>query len=75
VITNRKPRLHSNWRHLLRKSWAVRWAVVAGLLSGAEVILPLFVDALPRNVFAVLSVVATLGAVIARVLVQPKDGL
>lgn len=68
-------KLHDDWHYLLRKSWAVRWALLAGLLSGAEVILPLFVDALPRNVFAGLSMLATMGAVWARVLVQPKDGL
>jgi len=67
--------LHDNWQHLLRKSWSVRWAVVAGLLSGCEVILPLFVDTLPRNVFAGLSMVAAMGGVWARLLVQPRDGL
>jgi len=67
--------LHDNWQYLLRKSWAVRWAIAAGLLSGCEVILPLFVDALPRNVFASLSMVAAMGGVWARLLVQPKDGI
>lgn len=67
--------LHDNWQHLLRKSWAIKWAVLAGLMSGAEVILPLFVDSLPRNIFAVLSLVSTMGAVWARILIQPKDGL
>ncbi|MFA5899405.1 MAG: hypothetical protein WC829_09875 [Hyphomicrobium sp.] len=69
------PSLHDNWLFLLRKSWAVRWAVVAGLLSGAEVILPLFVDAMPRMYFAALSMAATMGSIWARILVQPKDGL
>ena len=67
--------LHENWRHLLRKSWAVRWIALAGLLSGLEVVLPLFSDAMPRNVFALLSLVATISAVVARLMVQPKDGL
>ena len=67
--------LHENWRYLLRKSWAVRWAVLAGLLSGAEVILPLFVDSMPRLYFAGLSMMATVGSIWARLLAQPKDGL
>jgi len=67
--------LHDNWAFLLRKSWSVRWVILAGLLSGAEVILPMFVDSMPRAVFAILSLCATGGAVIARLLVQPKDGL
>ena len=68
-------KFHADWRYLLRKSWAVRWIVLAGLLSGAEVILPLFVDAIPRHLFALLSMGATAGAVVARIMVQPKDGL
>jgi len=68
-------KLHDDWRFLLKKSWAVRWAVLAGLLSGAEVILPLFVDSMPRMIFAGLSMFATMGAIWARILVQPKDGL
>jgi len=67
--------LHENWRYLLRKSWAVRWIALAGLLSGVEVVLPIFSDAMPRNLFAVLSLVATVSAVVARLMVQPKDGL
>jgi len=68
-------KLHANWKHIARKSWSVRWIALAGLLSGAEVVLPLFVDSMPRHVFAVLSMVATCGAIWARVLVQPKDDL
>jgi len=67
--------LHENWRHLLRKSWAVRWIALAGLLSGIEVVLPIFSDSMPRNLFAALSLVATISAVVARLMVQPKDGL
>ncbi len=67
--------LHENWRHLLRKSWSVRWIALAGLLSGIEVVLPIFSDSMPRNLFAVLSMAATVSAVVARVMVQPKDGL
>lgn len=68
-------KFHADWRYLLRRSWAVRWAVLSGLLSGCEVILPLFVDAMPRGRFAVLSMLAAVGSAIARVMVQPRDGL
>jgi len=53
----------------------VRWIALAGLLSGLEVMLPLFIDSMPRHVFAVLSMLATGGALVARLMVQPKDGL
>jgi len=67
--------LHYNWRYLLRKSWAIRWIVLAGVLSGLEVILPLFEQTLPRGLFGAASFVSTVAAVVARIMVQPKDGL
>jgi hypothetical protein len=67
------PQLLENHKKILKKSWSVRWAVAAGLFSGAEVILPLFVDALPRSVFAIVSFVCVSCAIWARLLIQPKD--
>ena len=65
-------KLYDDWRRILRKAWSIRLAALAGLFSGAEVILPLFADAVPRNVFALLSFVAVVGAVVARLVAQPK---
>lgn len=65
-------RLYDDWRRILRKAWSVRLGVLAGLFSAAEVVLPLFSDAIPRNAFAVLSFVAVMGAVVARMVAQPK---
>lgn len=64
--------LAPNWKRILKKAWSIRLMVLAGLLSGCEVILPLFVDTLPRNVFAILSMLAAIGAGVARVMSQPK---
>lgn len=64
--------LVSNWRQVLKRAWSVRLIVFAGLLSGAEVFLPLidgYVD-MPRGVFAALSGFATAAAFISRLLVQ-----
>jgi hypothetical protein len=44
--------------------------ILAGLLSGAEVILPLFLDAFPRHVFAILSMITITGAFVARLVAQ-----
>ena len=41
--------LKPNWREIFKKAWSIRLGVLAGLFSGAEVVLPLFVDSLPRN--------------------------
>ena len=64
-------RLIDNAGKVLRKAWSVRLGIVAGMFSGAEIIVPMFADAIPRNVFAALSFVAVLCAVIARFVAQP----
>lgn len=71
----RKPKLHTDYKKILKKSWSIKWNIVAGLFAGAEVIVPLFADSIPRNMFAMLSFVAVVGSMWARLLVQPKDGL
>ncbi len=65
-------RLVYDWRRILRRAWSMRLMAIAALLSGAEVVLPLFADAFPRHLFAVLSFVVVVGAMAARVVAQPK---
>lgn len=74
-------RLVAEWWRVLRYAWSIRLLVLAGLLSGAEIALPLIQDLLPipRGVFAGLSFVATAGAFVARLIAQQsvsgdKDG-
>lgn len=61
-----------NWRQILRYAWSIRLLIVAGLLSGAEVALPLLQSVLPvpPGVFAGMSFLATAGAFIARLVAQ-----
>lgn len=59
-----------DWREILRRAWSVRLMLLAGLLSGVEVMLPFYADALPRGLFASLTVAAVAGALIARVVAQ-----
>lgn len=59
-----------NWRAILRRAWSIRLMILAGLLSGAEVILPLFVDVLPRGTFAALSGCVVAAAFVARLVAQ-----
>lgn len=64
--------LVKNWRAVLRHAYSIRLIVLAGMLSGAEVFLPLidgYVD-MPRGVFAALSGFATAAAFVSRLLVQ-----
>lgn len=69
-------KLLSNWRDILRNAWSVRLLILAGLLSAAEVALPLIRELymVPAGLFAVLSAIATGGALLARLLAQKSIG-
>lgn len=65
-------RLIEDWKRVLRYGWSIRLIVLAALLSGVEIVLPMFSDVIPRNTFALLSFLTTIAACIARVVAQPK---
>ncbi len=65
-------KLVENWRAVLRCAWSVRLMIVAGLLSGIEVALPL-IDGwveVPRGIFASFSGIVTAAAFVARLVAQ-----
>lgn len=65
-------RLVANWRDVLRRAWSIRLMLIAALLSGLEVALPLFGDMLPipTGALAALSFIITAGAFAARLIAQ-----
>ena len=63
-------KLIDDWKKILKKAWSIRLLVIAGLLSGVEIILPLLVDSFPKGVFAALSFVFTAAAFVARIVAQ-----
>jgi len=65
-------RLVWNWKAVLKHAWSIRLIVLAGLLSGAEIALPLLREAIdvPAGLFAGLSFAATAGAFVARLVAQ-----
>ena len=65
-------RLIDDWKKVLRYGWSIRLIVLAGLLSGLEIVLPMFGDVLPRRLFAALMFSVTVAAFIARLTAQPK---
>jgi hypothetical protein len=65
-------KLKPNWKEVVRKAWSVRFMVIAGILSGCEVALPLIGDAFPKNIFALLSFLFVSAAFVARLIAQ-KD--
>ena len=60
------------WKRILRRAWSIRFGALAAVLSGVEVIVPLFADAMPRGVFAAASGLSVMAAMVARVIAQ-KD--
>lgn len=68
------PWLHEDWKLILRHAWSVRLIVLAALLSGAEVLLPIIQPYLPvpPGVFAGLSFMATVAAFSARFMAQKQ---
>jgi len=66
--------LIEDWKVILKKAWSVRLIALAGLLSGCEIILPMYSDVIPRGVFAILTSLVAVAAMVSRVVVQKKLG-
>jgi hypothetical protein len=64
--------IKKDWKTILKKAWSIRFIALAGVLSGLEVILPLFSGSVKPGLFAVLSFFAVSAAFIARIVAQ-KD--
>jgi hypothetical protein len=64
--------LISEWKHVLRHAWSFRFSVLSAINGLLEIVLPIYVDALPRGIFAGLSVLSAGCGAIARVVDQPK---
>lgn len=62
--------LVQNWRAVLKHAWSIKLITVAGLLSGAEVLVPLLQEQVPRGIFAALAAATAAGAFIARIMAQ-----
>ena len=65
-----KIRLYPNWKQIIRKAWSVRFMMMAAILSACEVVLPLYEDTVPKNLFASLSFFFVSAAFIARIVAQ-----
>lgn len=63
-----------DWKAILRHAWSVRLMIVAALLSGLEVALPLLQSFLPirPGIFALLSGLVVAGAFVARIVAQKR---
>lgn len=66
-MSTKNDLLIQDWELVLKKAWSVRFLFLAGLLSGCEVVVPLFSDAIPRGVFVTLNLILIPAALIARI--------
>ena len=76
-------KLIENWTDVLRKAWSVKFNILAAVLAGAEVALPILqpvfepLAIVKPGLLATLSGLVSGGAIMARVLAQQelhKDG-
>ncbi|KRQ11945.1 hypothetical protein AOQ73_05930 [Bradyrhizobium pachyrhizi] len=67
-------KLHEEAKWIVSHAWSFRFLVLAAALSGAEGILPLFMDhpPLPRRIFAVVVFLIIVSAMVARIIVQRR---
>lgn len=65
-------RLHENWREILKKAWSIRFGILATIFALMQVVVPIYVDDLPKHLFAVLTGVATIGVIVARLVWQQE---
>jgi hypothetical protein len=63
-------KLAFDWRRILLRAWSLRLGAAAFVFGGAELLLPLFINDMPRHLFAVLSLIALGGSMWARLVRQ-----
>ena len=71
-------KLVDEWRWLVKRAWSVRLLAIAAVLSGLEVTIQVMVGfsikpPMPPGIFAVLSGLVTVAALIARFVAQTRD--
>ena len=63
-------KLYANWKEILRKAWSIKFGLLATVFSVMQVVVPIYADSLPRHLFAILTGVATVGVIVARLVWQ-----
>lgn len=65
-------KLLPHWWDVLKRAWSIRLMIIAAVLSGIEIALPLLdgVIDIPRGLFAAASGITTAAAFVARLVAQ-----
>lgn len=72
VIRLQQMELIQDAKTVLLKAWSIRLAVLSAAFSAAEVALPFFDGLVPPRTMAILALVTSSGAAIARLISQPQ---
>lgn len=64
--------LIDDWQAVLTRAWSVKFQLLAGLCGALELVLPMYVEGMPRGWFALATVVNAALGVGARVLAQKE---
>ena len=70
IFTPKNREVNPNWKQIIRKAWSIRFMTMAAILSACEVVLPLYEDTIPKNLFASLSFFFVTAAFISRIVAQ-----
>jgi len=65
-------KLVDDWRWVAKHAWSLRATVIAVVLSGAEVVLPLFTPRSPPPWYALVLFLVVAGAAASRLIAQKK---
>ena len=65
--------LIDNAKEVFLKAWSIRLALLSAALSALEVALPFFTNFIPPGTMAVLAIVTSASAALARLVAQPKS--
>lgn len=64
--------LITGWQQILKKAWSVKLIAIAGILSGLELLLPMYGPDLPRQWYAIATLLITALALVARLVAQKE---
>lgn len=65
-------KLIDDWKAVAKRAWSMRLIALSAILSALEVAIPYLDHRFERGSFAVLALLVSLAAAVARILAQPE---
>lgn len=63
-------RLDEDWKCIVKLAWSFRLIILAGILSGLELVLPVLIPGWPPGIAALASMGICVAAAVARIVAQ-----